>query len=152
MPIIFADKKKRLIAAIHCGRKGLEKKIIKKLIKIFDNQGSCRNDLIVAIGPSITKENYFIDRYTLEKFYKKVNSKNLYDITKNTFDLRSSLSQKKEKIHIDLRKYAYIQLINENIPHTSIEISSLCTYELVKEFHSWRRNKTLSRQWNFICQ
>ena len=77
MPIIFADKKKRLIAAIHCGRKGLEKKIIKKLIKIFDNQGSCRNDLIVAIGPSITKENYFIDRYTLEKFYKKVNSKNL---------------------------------------------------------------------------
>ena len=27
MPILFADKRKRLVAAIHCGRKGLEKKI-----------------------------------------------------------------------------------------------------------------------------
>ena len=29
MPILFADKKKRCVAAIHCGRVGLEIKIIK---------------------------------------------------------------------------------------------------------------------------
>ena len=28
MPILFADKRKRFIAAIHCGRRGLEKRII----------------------------------------------------------------------------------------------------------------------------
>ena len=28
MPILFADKRKRLVAAIHCGRKGLANKII----------------------------------------------------------------------------------------------------------------------------
>ena len=37
MPILFADKKKRCVAAIHCGRKGLENKIIKNIIKIFYN-------------------------------------------------------------------------------------------------------------------
>jgi len=37
MPIFFSDKSTRTVAALHCGRKGLEKKIIKNLIKIFDN-------------------------------------------------------------------------------------------------------------------
>ena len=31
MPIFFADKRTRNVAALHCGRKGLEKKIIKNL-------------------------------------------------------------------------------------------------------------------------
>ena len=35
MPIFFADKSTRNVASLHCGRKGLEKKIIKNLIKIF---------------------------------------------------------------------------------------------------------------------
>jgi len=33
MPIFIADKKTRNVAALHCGRKGLEKKIIKNLVK-----------------------------------------------------------------------------------------------------------------------
>jgi len=37
MPIFFADKRTRNVANLHCGRKGLEKKIIKNMIKIFDN-------------------------------------------------------------------------------------------------------------------
>jgi len=58
MPIFFADKSTRNVAALHCGRKGLEKKIIKSLVRIFDNLGTSRDDLLVAIGPSISKENY----------------------------------------------------------------------------------------------
>ena len=62
MPILFADRKNRLVAAIHCGRKGLENKIIKKLLKIFDNLGTRKEDILVAIGPSISKKNYLIDK------------------------------------------------------------------------------------------
>ena len=57
MPIFFADKRTRNVAAFHFGRKGLEKKIIKNLIKIFDNFGTFRDDLLVAIGPAISKEH-----------------------------------------------------------------------------------------------
>ena len=56
MPILFADKRKRSVAAIHCGRKGLENKIIKNIINIFYKKGSSNKDLIVAIGPSISKK------------------------------------------------------------------------------------------------
>ena len=52
---------------------------------------------------------------------------------------------------LDLKRSAFRQLLNENIPNTNIDISNLCTYKLKNEFNSWRRSKTISRQWNFIC-
>ena len=66
MPILFADKSKRFVAAIHCGRRGLEKKIIKNLIEILEKKGSSRNDLLVAIGPSISKDHYLVDKNTFK--------------------------------------------------------------------------------------
>ena len=77
MPIFFADKKKRNVAALHCGRKGLEKKIIKNLVKIFDYLGTSRDNLLVAIGPAISKEHYLVDKMTLKEFYRKSENKNI---------------------------------------------------------------------------
>ena len=155
MPIFFADKKTRNVAALHCGRKGLEKKIIKNLVKIFDNLGSSRNDLLVAIGPSISKEYYQVDKFTLEEFYRKTENKKIMgNLTKNEKDLSLSDSNhfKDQNLNqLDLKRSAYKQLLNENIPNTNIDISNLCTYKLKNEFNSWRRSKTFSRQWNFIC-
>jgi len=77
MPIFFADKRTRNVATLHCGRKGLEKKIIKNLVKIFDTFGTSRDDLLVAIGPAISKENYLVDKITLKEFYRKAENKNI---------------------------------------------------------------------------
>ena len=155
MPIFFADKKTRNVAALHCGRKGLEKKIIKNLVKIFDNFGTSRDDLLVAIGPAISKEYYLVDKMTLKEFYRKAeNKKIMVNLTKTEKDLYFSDSNrfKEQNLNqLDLKRSAYKQLLNENIPSTNIDISNLCTYKLKNEFNSWRRNKTISRQWNFIC-
>ena len=155
MPIFFADKRTRNVAALHCGRKGLEKKIIKNLVKIFDNLGTSRDDLLVAIGPAISKEHYLVDKMTLKEFYRKAENKKItVNLTKTEKDLRFSDSNhfKEQNLNqLDLKKSAYRQLLNENIPYTNIDISNLCTYKLKNEFHSWRRSKTISRQWNFIC-
>lgn len=154
MPILFADKRKRLVAAIHCGRKGLENKIIKNIIKIFYNKGCLRKDILVAIGPSISKKNYVVDNKTLQDFYKKAATKEsilLSDSTEILFNLKELLKLKKnDLIPLNLKKYAHIQLLKEHIPITNIDISNLCTYESNHNFYSWRRSKTLSRQWNFI--
>ena len=77
MPILFADKSKRIVAAIHCGRRGLEKKIIKNLIEILEKEGSSRNDLLVAIGPSISKDHYLVDKKTFKEFHKNIYIKKL---------------------------------------------------------------------------
>ena len=154
MPILFADKKNRFIAAIHCGRKGLEKRIIKNLLKIFDKIGTLREDLLVSIGPSISKKYYLIDKKTAQDFYKKAKYKESITTLENIrilFNLETMNKFKEEDlISLDLKKYAYIQLLNENINNSNIDISSLCTYESNLDFYSWRRSKTLSRQWSFI--
>jgi len=155
MPIFFADKTTRNVAALHCGRKGLEKKIIKKLVKIFDNLGTSRDNLLVAIGPAISKGHYLVDKMTLKEFYRKAENKNItFNLTKAEKDLSLSYSNhfKDQKLNqLDLKRSAYRQLLNENIPNTNVDISNLCTYKLKNEFNSWRRSKTFSRQWNFIC-
>ena len=155
MPILFADKSTRNVAALHCGRKGLEKKIIKNLVKIFDIFGTSRDDLLVAIGPAISKEHYLIDKLTLKKFYRKAENKNIMDnLTKAEKDLcfSDSIHLKAQNLNqLDLKRSAYRQLLNEKIPSTNIDISNLCTYKLKNEFNSWRRSKTILRQWNFIC-
>jgi len=155
MPILFADKRTRNVAALHCGRKGLEKKIIKNLVKIFDNFGTSRDDLLVAIGPAISKEHYLIDKMTLKEFYRKAENKNIMvNLNKTEKVLCSSDSNhfKEQSLNqLNLKRSAYRQLLNEKIPYKNIDISNLCTYELKSEFNSWRRSKTSSRQWNFIC-
>ena len=155
MPIFFADKRTRNVATLHCGRKGLEKKIIKNLVKIFDTFGTSRDDLLVAIGPAISKEHYLVDKMTLKEFYRKAENKNItVNLTKAEKDLCFSDSnhlKEKNLNQLDLKRSAYRQLLNENIPNTNIDISNLCTYKLKNEFNSWRRSKTFSRQWNLIC-
>jgi len=155
MPIFFADKRTRNVAALHCGRKGLEKKIIKNLVKIFDKLGTSTDNLLVAIGPAISKEHYLVDKITLNEFYRKAENKKIAaKRTQNENDLFFSDSNnfKDQNLNqIDLKRSAYKQLLKENIPTTNIDISNLCTYKLTNEFNSWRRSKTISRQWNFIC-
>ncbi len=155
MPIFFADKRTRNVAALHCGRKGLEKKIIKNLVKIFDNFGTSRDDLLVAIGPAISKEHYLVDQLTLKEFYRKAENKKLtVNLTKTEKDLFFSNSNhfKEQNLNqLDLKRSAYRQLLREKIPNTNIDISNLCTYKLKNEFNSWRKSKTFSRQWNLIC-
>ena len=152
MPILFADKTKRLVAAIHCGRKGLENKIIRNLIKIFYYEGCSKEDILVAIGPSISKKHYPIDKITLQNFYKKaVSNEPILDYTGNLLNLKELVKlEEKDSISINLKKYAYTQLLKENISNSNIDISNLCTYESNHNFYSWRRSKTYSRQWNFI--
>ncbi len=155
MPIFFADKRTRKVATLHCGRKGLEKKIIKNLVKIFDNFGTSRDDLLVAVGPAISKEHYLVDKLTLKEFYRKAENKNitvnLNKIEKDLYFSDSNNFKEQNLNQLDLKKSAYRQLLNENIPNINIDISNLCTYNLKNEFNSWRRSKTISRQWNIIC-
>ena len=148
MPILFADKLTKKVAAIHCGRKGLEKKIIIKLIKNMVDLGSLKKNLLVAIGPSISVSNYLIDKTCYEVFLERFNKKNNAFIKNNMDEVKNI--NKNELIPLDIKRYAYYQLINENIPCNNIEISNQCTYNNPVEFYSWRREKTSNRQWSFI--
>ena len=148
MPILVADLRNKIVASLHCGRKGLEKKIINKSIRLLKNLGCKKRDLLIAIGPTISSKKYFVDKDTYHKFNKNINSPNINNdsLLKNNFDSIDS----EKKFVIDLKKHAYYQLINEDILSTNIDISNKCTYISNNEFHSYRKTKTDKRQWSFI--
>ncbi len=148
MPILFADKFQRKIAAIHCGRKGLEKNIISNVIKNFEIMGSSRKDILVAIGPSISGDNYLLDKKTFYNFFS-ANYRSFDKANENINKLNNTNDY--QSIPLDIKKYAYFQLIKEDIDSNNIEISNKCTYSLPDEFHSWRRSKNDKRQWSVIC-
>ena len=148
MPILVADLRNKIVASLHCGRRGLEKKIIKKSIRLLKNLGCNKRDLLIAIGPTISSKKYFVDKATYYKFNKNINSSNIhldYFPKKNLYPYKSE-----NKIELNLKKYAYYQLINENIHSKNIDISNKCTYTSNNEFHSYRKTKTDKRQWSFI--
>ncbi len=146
MPILFGDRINKNVAAIHCGRKGLEKNIIPNVIYKLENMGSLRKDLLVAIGPSISGENYLIDKVTYDKFRENFKLRR-YSIREDMRESNEFISN--EKISLDIKRNAYLQLIGEGIKPNHIDVFNKCTF-IEKEFHSWRRSKNKYRQWSII--
>ena len=147
MPIFFADKSSRLVSAIHCGRKGLENNIIKNMLIKMKYLGSLKKNILVAIGPCISKSNYLIDGDCLRIFYENISSKTYSELI---YDSNYVDKSSNNKYLLDIRGYAFNQLISNKISPDNIDISNNCTYTLNDQFYSWRRNKIKKRNWNFI--
>ena len=83
-PVFIYDPINNLISALHAGWKGAFKQIISKTIKKLQIKGSNLNDLIVVIGPCISKNNYEVKRDFLNKFIvKEKSNKNFFNYKNN---------------------------------------------------------------------
>tara|TARA_B100000212_G_scaffold339555_1_gene318251 strand:+ start:952 stop:1743 length:792 start_codon:yes stop_codon:yes gene_type:complete len=148
MPILVADLKTKIVASLHCGRRGIENNLIKELVKLLKKSGSKRSNLLVAIGPTISSKKYTLDQGLYNEFKKKINASNIS--FNNFLHQNIYLLNSENKIELDLKKYAYYQFLKENIKPENIDISNKCTHISDNEFHSYRKNKTKKRQWSFI--
>ena len=157
LPIFFADIKTRNIASCHCGLKGLKKKIITNTLKIFEQLGSSKNNLIIAIGPSINGENYQVKKKDIEDLIIQLAGENFTEkyICLNVSKGKEMIPLFKKdsnpnKILFDIQVAAVLQLYKEGIKQHQININRICTFSNPKLFNSYRREKTNSRQWNCI--
>ncbi len=125
-PIFIFDPRKYMIAAIHAGWKGAYKKIIYKTICNFKKRGSKIQELIVVIGPCISKYNYEVKKDFLNKF-----------INQNKNNSRF-FSFSKKKIFFSLNEFIVNQL--EDIGIKNIEIINKDTYLSKNNFFSSRRS------------
>lgn len=123
-PAIFIyDPIKKLIAAVHSGWRGTEKKILRKTIQKLKNDFSSNpSNLICCIGPSISQRNYEVGEEVASKFDKEFVLKN------------------ENKFCLNLSKANYKMLIDEGVKEVNIQVSGLCTYEYDKLLHSYRRD------------
>ena len=123
-PAIFIyDPIQKVIAAVHSGWKGTEKKILIKTIqKLKDDFNSDPSNLICYIGPSISQKNYEVGEEVAQKFDKE-------------FILR-----KENNFYLDLKSANYKMLIEEGVKKANIQVSELCSYEYETVLHSYRRD------------
>ena len=72
IPTLFADLKTGGIAICHAGWRGLSKNIFKETIIKLEHKGSKREDLLVILGPSISKKNYEVESDILMKVFSSL--------------------------------------------------------------------------------
>tara|TARA_Y100000590_G_scaffold118162_1_gene135176 strand:+ start:388 stop:1140 length:753 start_codon:yes stop_codon:yes gene_type:complete len=125
-PVFIFDPKKNIVSALHAGWKGAYKKIIYKTIYSLKKMGSNIEDLIVVIGPCISKHNYEVKKDFLKKFINQ-NKKNICFFTFY-----------KKKIFFCLNEYIRGQL--KDIGVKNIEIINKDTYLNKNNFFSSRRS------------
>jgi YfiH family protein len=123
-PAIFIyDSKEKVIAAVHSGWKGTEKKILKKAIEKLKNEFNVNpSNLICYIGPSISQNNYQVGEEVAQKFDKE-------------FILRNEIN-----FYLDLKSANYKMLVDEGVKQANIQVSELCSYEYETILHSYRRD------------
>ena len=126
-PILFYDPKKKIIGCAHAGWKGALNGIIKNTVKKFYELDSNCDDLIVAVGPCIGKNNYEVKTDFIKKFLKK-------DKKNDTF------FKKKNETHynFDLRGYINNEIVKLNIKN--IENIDKDTFAEKEFFFSYRRS------------
>ena len=121
------DLKNNVIAAVHSGWQGTEQQILlKTLLMLQKDYSSKPENMIVYIGPSISKSNYEVGKEFEEKFDK------------------AYLKPKGDKFLLDVSGINYQILLDFGIPKNQIQKSGLCTYEFSTLFHSYRRDGNLS--------
>ena len=125
-PVFIFDPRRYFIAAIHAGWKGAYKKIIYKTISNFKKRGSKVGELIVVVGPCISKNNYEVKKDFLKKFMNQ-NKKNIRFFT-----------FAKKKIFFSLNEFIGNQL--KQIGIRNIEIINKDTYLSKNNFFSSRRS------------
>lgn len=128
LPILIADRKKRLVSAVHAGWRGTIGGILSRAMEQILDEGIFPEDLIVAIGPHIQST--------------------CYEVGADIVDLLQPYMRKPPFLFKSLDKYflnlTYINLsilFQFKVPRENIWISSECTHCLPEKYYSYRRER-----------
>ena len=125
-PILIYDPVNNLIGAIHAGWRGAYKKIVSNTLKKFKFKGSNFKDLIVVIGPCISKKNYEVKRDFFNKFITNEQSNKKF------------FNYKNNKMYFSLSDYIKQNFLNLGVKN--VEIIKKDTYKTSNNFFSARKS------------
>lgn len=132
IPILLTDISGGFVAAIHAGRVGIAKNIIKNTIGKIS---TASHKIFAYIAPAICQKHYEVDKDILREF-NQLNSK------------YAKFFQKKitpDKFSLDLNGIAVLQLLDAGLLVQNIYQSNICTYCHHDKFYSYRENKNTGR-------
>lgn len=131
-PLLFFDSKSQIVGVAHCGWRGAVAGIIENTIKEMISLGGIPEDIIVAIGPCIHKENYEVSDDFLERFSEK----------------HDCFSEVNGSIYFDLPGYCIYKLLDCGITQKNIDLINVDTFQDHGNYFSYRYAQKNS---NGIC-
>lgn len=126
VPILFADRAQRLVAAAHAGWRGTAAGIAGNVVRVMIEQfGSRPQDIVAGIGPSIGGCCYPVGRDVVDAFHMHGQT--------------PTVSQNNDDLHLDLWESNARQIRELGVPAGSIEVAGICTACHVADYYSHRR-------------
>lgn len=125
LPVLFVDKKTKMLGVVHAGWRGIFSEVVKEEVKKMTEEGSALQDILVGIGPSIRSCCFEVDRELAGKFRDK-------------FPDTEILEEKNGKVFLDLQKLVKKQLTEVGIEKKNIIDSMICTKDTTATFFSYR--------------
>lgn len=146
VPILFYDPIHKAVGACHSGWRGTKGKILRNVVeemrKLFSSNPG---DILIAIGPSISKEQYIVSEDLGLSFLE-----DYPDLGEDTASPIQRIS--KDKFQLDLWDLNRRIALNCGIKEEHISISGYCTMENPELFFSHRYSQgKRGLQGAFIC-
>lgn len=126
-PILFADPQARVIGAAHAGWKGALTGVMESTIEAMETLGARRENIVAALGPSITQANYEVGQEFVDRFCADDVGNSAYFIP----------SVKAGHSMFDLNTYTVDRLRRAGV---AAEALYRCTYAEEDLFYSYRRS------------
>lgn len=145
--ILIYDPISKFKSAVHCGYKGAQYKILTKTLLKLKSLGAKIENLLVWIGPMISKEALLVWKSTAESFEKEFsfsfeeltnNQPNNSVTIKNLKRYQSFPLYEKPGYLLDLKGVLIQELLSSGVSCKNLEVSKKCTFSNL-EFHSFRR-------------
>lgn len=141
VPVLFADKAKRIIAVAHAGWRGTALAIAASVVDVLITRFGCRaEDLVAAVGPAIGPCCYQVDEPVLAAMKTHSGRKSFL-----------SAGGERGKWMLDLSLANKLQIVGKGIPDGNISVANYCTSCHRDMFYSHRgEGGNTGRQLNFI--
>jgi YfiH family protein len=129
LPILIADRKKKVIAAVHAGWRGIWQGVIEHTVARMQRTfQSSPADIVAGIGPGIGPCCYEVKEDVTSLF-------------RNAYAQADQFIQERDgKTYLDLRGCARLELIQAGIVPANIAVIDLCTSCRQDLFFSYRRD------------
>ncbi|ACT02509.1 peptidoglycan editing factor PgeF [Paenibacillus sp. JDR-2] len=137
VPLYFYDQQHQAVALAHAGWKGTVQQIASKTIEAMERQyGTKPEELLCAIGPSISDCCYEVDGFVIDKLQPLVEG--LADKLNSSSDLMMTLVEN-GKAMVNLKQINRHIMLEAGILPIHIELSEWCTGCSTDQFFSHRK-------------
>jgi phosphatidylglycerol:prolipoprotein diacylglycerol transferase len=128
VPVLVADVRLGIVAAMHCGWKGLSAGVVESTFAALGGLGSRVEDLRVALGPCLKLRSYKVDAAFRD------------GIVASGGEYARLFRRRGGKYRFDITGYAVAKLNAQGVPTKNIDVVELDTFSRPAEFFSYRRS------------